>query len=162
MTLRLVPVSFKEANLFVGKYHRHNRPVLTWKFGVGVKERGGEDLVGVAMAGLPKARMLCDGETLEVNRTCTNGTRNVNSMLYGAIARAAKSLGWKRLVTYTLPSESGASLRAVGWKIEAHTEGGANGRTWQEARGSVGSVQKDLFGEDSVPLGPKLRWHREL
>ena len=105
----LVPVTLREAKSFVDLHHRHNIPPLTWKFGVGLSNGDGE-LVGVAMAGLPKARMLMQQEpfTLEINRVCTNGSRNANSMLYGAIARAAKALGWRRLVTYTLAEESGS------------------------------------------------------
>jgi hypothetical protein len=75
-----------------------------------------DDLVGVAIAGRPVARHFDDGLTLEVNRTCTDGTRNANSLLYGAIWRAAKAMGYKRCITYTQHDECGASLRAVGWK----------------------------------------------
>lgn len=72
-------------------------------------------MVGVATAGRPIARHFDDGLTLEVNRTCTDGTRNVNSLLYGAIWRAAKAMGYRRCITYTQADESGASLRAAGW-----------------------------------------------
>jgi hypothetical protein len=57
---------------------------------------------------------------LEVARTCTTGTPNVNSMLYGAAWRVAKSMGFQRMVTYTQDGESGASLRAAGWQVIAH------------------------------------------
>lgn len=67
------------------------------------------------MAGRPVARHFDDGLTLEVNRTCTDGTANANSMLYGAIWRAGKAMGYKRCITYTQHDESGASLRAAGW-----------------------------------------------
>lgn len=114
MSLELCPVSFAEAKAFVLAKHRHHKPPVGWKFGVGVAKEG--ELVGVAMAGRPVARKLDDGFTLEVNRTCTTGEKNANSMLYGAIRRAAKALGYRELVTYTLLSESGASLKAAGWK----------------------------------------------
>jgi hypothetical protein len=79
-----------------------------------------DTLVGVATVGRPVARHLDDGYTLEVNRTCTlDGTPNVNSMLYGAAWRAAKALGYRRLITYTQEGESGASLRAAGWRLIA-------------------------------------------
>jgi hypothetical protein len=61
------------------------------------------------------ARHYDDGKTLEVNRTCTDGTRNANSMLYGAVWRAARAMGYVRCITYTQHDESGASLRAAGW-----------------------------------------------
>ena len=74
-----------------------------------------EELIGVATAGRPVARHLDDGFTLEINRTCTDGTPNANSKLYGAVWRAAKAMGYKRAITYTQANETGSSLRAVGW-----------------------------------------------
>lgn len=116
--LYLCPVTFDEAVDFVGCHHRHHPAPTGHKFSIGVA-RGGE-IVGVAMVGRPVARLFDDGWTLEVNRTCTKGLpRNANSMLYGAAWRAAKALGYRRLVTYTLASESGVSLRAAGWRVVA-------------------------------------------
>jgi hypothetical protein len=116
--LEIVPVSFKQASAFVMALHRHNPPPRGWKFGVGVQDGRGV-LRGVAMAGRPVARALDDGRTLEVNRTCTDGTPNCNSMLYGAVWRAAKALGYLRAFTYTQSAETGASLRAAGWLRDA-------------------------------------------
>lgn len=110
----LVPVTLKQACAFVAKLHRHNTPPRGHKFSVGVVNDAGE-LVGVAIAGRPVARVLDDGLTLEINRTCTNGTRNANSKLYGACWRAAKAMGYRRCITYTQRRESGASLRAAGF-----------------------------------------------
>ena len=107
------PISLKTAQEFVRQHHRHNKPPVGHKFSVGLYD--GERLVGVAVAGRPVARMLDDGFTLEVTRTCTDGTRNANSMLYGAIVRAATALGYRKCVTYTQGNESGASLRGAGW-----------------------------------------------
>lgn len=115
--LILCPVSFREAAAFVARHHRHHKPPRGMKFAVGVENS--EQLVGVAIASRPVARMFDDGVTLEVARTCTLGHPNANSMLYGATWRAAKALGYRRLVTYTLASESGSSLRAAGWRIVA-------------------------------------------
>jgi hypothetical protein len=115
--LQLVPVNFATAAGFVELWHRHNVPPIGHKFSIGVAS--GEVLVGVAIVGRPVARHYDDGRTLEVNRTCTDGTRNANSMLYGAAWRAASALGYRRLITYTQADESGASLRAVGWRVLA-------------------------------------------
>jgi len=49
----------------------------------------------------------------------TDGTPNACSMLYAACWRAAKALGYRRLVTYTQDGETGASLRAAGWHVIA-------------------------------------------
>lgn len=110
----IVPVTFRQACKFVQDLHRHNKPPRGHKFSIGLALECGE-LVGVAMAGRPIARHFDDGLTLEVNRTCTDGTRNANSMLYGAVRRAAWGMGYQRIITYTQADESGASLRAAGF-----------------------------------------------
>ena len=71
------------------------------------------------MAGRPVARHYDDGQTLEVHRVATDGHKNANSMIYGALTRAAFALGYTRVITYTQADESGASLRAAGWRVLA-------------------------------------------
>lgn len=122
MSLVVTPINLDEANAFVSKHHRHHRPVPGAKFSVAVSD--GAEVRGVAIVGRPVARMSDDGWTLEVNRCCTDGTRNACSMLYGAAWRAAKALGYRKLVTYTLPEEGGASLRAAGWRLIGERGGG--------------------------------------
>jgi hypothetical protein len=117
VSLRIVPVSFADACDFVTAWHRHHQAPVGHKFSLGVTD--GEKLVGVAIVGRPVARHFDDGRTLEVLRTATDGTSNANSMLYGAAWRAAKALGYDRLITYTQDGEPGTSLRAAGWRIVA-------------------------------------------
>ena len=116
--LRIVPITFEDACGFVAMWHRHHQPPVGHKFSIGVVDPD-DRLVGVAMVGRPVARSFDDGLTLEVNRTATDGTPNANSALYGAAWRAAKALGYRRLITYTQASESGASLRGAGWRVVA-------------------------------------------
>ena len=118
VSLHIVPVSFRQACAFIAEHHRHHKPPRGMKFCLGLADDTGT-LVGVATVGRPVARAYDDGLTLEVNRTATDGTPNANSMLYAACWRAAKGLGYDRLITYNLPHESGASLRAAGWQIVA-------------------------------------------
>jgi hypothetical protein len=161
--LTLVPVTLREAKRFVGSHHRHNLPPVTWKWGVGLTVAGSDDLVAVAMASLPVARGLNDGRTLEVQRVCSVGVPNACSMLYGAITRAAKALGYRRLVTYTLASEPGSSLRASGWtKVgELDRNGRPEGRRgWNS--GPRFRVEVDLFGNERAPMAPKIRWEKAL
>lgn len=113
--LEVVPVAFDVACAFVDEQHRHHRRPPGMKFCLGVEHDN--QLVGVAIAGRPVARLLQDGRTVEVLRTVTDGTPNVNSMLYGAIWRAAKALGYRRAITYIQEGEPGTSLRAVGWVV---------------------------------------------
>ncbi len=45
-------------------------------------------------------------------------------MLYSAAARAAKAMGFLKIQTYILETETGTSLKASGWKLEGKTIGG--------------------------------------
>lgn len=158
-SLRLVPVFRKDVQKFIARHHRHNIPSISSIFNIGLEADG--ELIGVAMVGVPKARMLMNGRTLEVTRTCVRDVaKNVNSMLYGACARAAEALGWGELITYTLPSESGASLKASGWEMD---EGEFGGKVagWSSERNRHNSAS-DMFGAARIPDGPKLRWRKKL
>ena len=136
--LTIVPMTFREACAFVAEHHRHNAPPRGTKFALGVVDDTGR-LRGVAMVGRPVARSYDDGLTAEVNRTCTDGCPNANSALYGAAWRAARAMGYRRLVTYTQAGETGSSLRGAGWRVVAE----------RAERGS--------WAESSV----RLRWLRE-
>lgn len=137
----IVPATFRCACDFVRALHRHNKAPRGHKFSIGLENNG--ILVGVAMAGRPIARHFDDGLTLEVNRTCTDGSRNANSMLYGAIRRAAWGMGYKRIITYTQRDESGASLRAAGFvpvkTLPARAGWAASSVKMKEQRDPVGN-----------------------
>jgi hypothetical protein len=155
MALELVPVTLLDARKFVRDHHRHCDPPFAWRFGVGVAEDG--ELVGVAMANMPVNRAhAVDRFVLEVQRTCTTGAKNANSMLYGAVARAAKALGYRSLITYTLEGETGASLRAAGWVAEAEVLGKPG---WLN---HPRPAHPRLFGERKVPEEQKIRWRKTL
>lgn len=143
MALTLQPVTFAEACAFVRTHHRHHEPPVGWLFGCAVNDGG--TVVGVAMVGRPVARMLQDGYTAEVTRLCTDGTPHAASMLYGACWRAAKALGYRRLITYILADEPGTSLRAAGWRLIGQRGGGSWSR---EGRPRV----------DTHPIGQKQLW----
>jgi hypothetical protein len=116
------PISLEEANAFVASKHRHHPSVVGHKFSIAAFL--GEQLVGVVIVGRPVSRHRDDGATLEVTRLCTDGTANACSFLYGKAARAAFALGYRRIGTYTLPNEGGASLRASGWTLIGERGGG--------------------------------------
>ena len=126
--LTLIPVSLAQANEFVRQHHRHHKPVTGHKFSIGCAENG--RLCAVAIVGRPVSRYLDDGFTLEVNRLCSDGTKNACSILYAAAARAARAMGYRKIITYTLDTESGASLRAAGWT----NAGLAGGKAWTGSR----------------------------
>ena len=103
--LRLRPISLRDANEYVRQHHRHHKPVAGQKFSIGCTD--GEKIVGVAIVGRPVSRYLDDGWTLEVNRLCTDGSHNACSMLYAAAWRATRAMGYHKLITYILDTESG-------------------------------------------------------
>lgn len=145
--MNLVPITLRQANAYVRRLHRHSNPVAGQKFAVGLAV--GDELRGVAIAGRPVARGLDDGLTIEILRVCTDGIRNGCTRLYGACCRAAAALGYRVAVTYTLESETGASLKAAGFKAVA----GVRDRQWDCA--SRPREERDL-------VGGKIRWERGL
>lgn len=147
--LTVVPVTFAEACEYIRRHHRHHRPPVGHVFSVAVANDETREIVGVATVGRPVARYLQDGWTLEVNRCATDGTPNACSALYSAARKTAFALGYRRLVTYTLPDEGGASLRGAGWK----EIGRAGGGSWScKSRPRV----------DTHPLQEKIRWEAPL
>ena len=121
--MKAVPIGWREAKEFVERVHRHHFSPQGWKFGLGAMKDN--VLVGVVMVGRPVSRMFDDGKTAEVIRLATDGTRNACSFLYGAAARAAFALGFKRIGTYILASEPGTSLTAANWRCVGETGGGS-------------------------------------
>lgn len=144
----LQPVSLKDAIAFTKRYHRHHPYSHGGKWAVGVND--GTELVGVAIIGRPVARLNDDGWTAEVTRCCArDGFKNVASMLYGAAWRAARAMGYRRLITYTLKSESGGSLVASGYRCIGECGGG----TWN---------RKNRPRTDKHPTEGKMLWERTL
>ena len=121
--LTVVPCEFDEANAFIARHHRHHQPLKFHKFSLAVADEAGE-IRAVCMVNRPTARMLDDGMTLEVTRLASDGCPNACSCLYGAAWRAAKALGYGKLITYILESESGTTLKASGWKLIGKRGGG--------------------------------------
>lgn len=147
--LKIVPLELRELNVLVAELHRHHKPVRGHRFCIGVEDNG--RLVGGCAVGRPVARLAgSPKEVLEVTRLVTDGTRNACSMLYGAAARIGKELGYRRIQTYILASENGASLRASGWVLE---DGQCGGGPWSR----VGRPRPD-----TQPAELKQRWAKSL
>lgn len=146
MALSLSPISFGDAADFVRQHHRHHTPPQGHKFSIAAMDEG--ELVGVVIVGRPVARRRDDGFTLEVTRLCTIGKRNACSFLYAAASKAAFAMGYRRIGTYILETETGTSLVAAGWKMIGQTPG----KSW-----SVPSRAR----KDSHPLGPKTLFEKQ-
>lgn len=144
--LACVPIELREANQFIAAVHRHHAPVVGHRFSIGAVDESGV-LRGVCVVGRPVARLAGHPrEVAEVTRLATDGTYNACSILYAAAARACKAIGFRRIQTYTLPSEGGASLRAAGWVCE----GSAGGRQWKHTDGKPRRTDQ--------PTEVKTRW----
>lgn len=141
--LEATPLELRQANDFVASLHRHHDPVHRDKFRIGATLNG--KLVGVVQVGRPVARMLDDGKTVEVVRLCTDGTKDVCSFLYSKAARIAKEMGYSKIITYILESESGASLRAAGWSEEVTTSGGSWDRPSRQRSTTAPTIPKRRF-----------------
>ena len=142
--LAIRPCSLRQARAFVQEHHRHHDMPQGGLWAVALLRRG--ELVGVAIAGRPVSRMLEREGCCEIIRVCVlPGVPNGCSMLYGRCRRIAQAFGYVRVITYTLESESGASLRASGWQAVARSRGGS----WSKpARPRL----------DHHPLEAKVRW----
>jgi hypothetical protein len=141
--MKVTPLTLRAARAYVDEHHRHHRAPQGGLFAVGAEVNG--RMVGCAIVGKPVARMLNDGQTVEITRMCTDGTRNACSFLYRACVRIANAMGYRKVITYTLPEEGGASLRGAGFKHTSTSRGGS----W--SRPSRGRT-------DTHPLQAKLRW----
>ena len=145
-SLRLKPITYRQACEFIRLHHRHHGPPQGCKFCVGAFVD--ETMVACAVCGRPVSRELDKGEICEITRLCSDGTPNACSFLYGACCRIAKAMGYKRIITYTLISENGASLRASNFVCE----GIAGGKKWSGVRDRG----------QNIPAEMKNRWSKEL
>ena len=148
--LELWPMPMSHAKQYIEEHHRHHKPPIGSLFALCAVVNS--DLVGVVIVGRPVARMSDDGITAEVVRCCTQGHKNACSFLYGAAWRAARALGYRRLLTYTLPEEGGASLRASGWR----EDGPAGGGSWKREQQPYWQPRNGV--SDQHPLSVKTRW----
>jgi hypothetical protein len=144
---RVAEIALAQANAYVTQFHRHLNGVVGHVASLALYDDAG--MRGVLILGRPLARHQDDGSTAEVLRVCTDGSRNACSKLYGAARRWAKRNGRRRLVTYTLPEEPGASLRGAGFICTGATRGGSWNRTGR-ARA------------DKAPTVAKTRWEMRV
>ena len=155
--LEIRPISIRAANAFVEQNHRHHGVKTGCRFAIACYEGG--QLHGVAICSNPVARNADDGLTLEVARLCTDGTRNACSKLYGACARIARDMGFRKVQTYILESEDGTSLKASGWICEG-IAGRPSWNQWESQRQKERNECKQigLFDEKKPPKEMKTRW----
>ena len=149
--LTLKPCGRDLAVAFILKHHRHRQPSQGYKFALAALDAA-ELVRGVVMVGRPAARALDDGWTAQVLRCCTDGCFDACSFLMAASWRVCLAMGYRKLITYTLPAEGGASLKALrqqGWRL-VNENAGAAGRSWAQR-----SKSRPRTNDDAAP---KHRW----
>lgn len=144
--MKVVPCTVKAAVRWVATTHRHLPDLQGGLFAAAIADDAGWH--GVAVAGNPPRVWQGTGRFV-ISRVATDGIGNGCSMLYGAICRAAKALGYSEAWTYTLPEEPGTSLRAAGFTDMGLTDGGEWGRAKRPRN-------------KAVRPEPKRRWRRQL
>ena len=149
---RLGYIRRDDARAFLRSHHRHHKPPQGAILHLGCWE--GDELVGVAFLGRPESPVEQARGTWELTRVATAGGEHVCSAIYGYARRVVQLLaGGAKLITYTLPEEGGASLRAAGWIPEATVEG----RDW--ANCPRRRRQPKLFDAPAqAPTTDKIRW----
>ena len=149
--MNTVPISIREANAWVSLIHRHNAPVGSALWAIAAEHAG--VIVGVAIIGRPVARALCDGRTVEVRRLCVTGVapKGACSYLYGAARRIAGAFGYRKVITYTLETEGGASLRGAGWRPTK----ASHPHQWKRSEAGKDRAAQDICGQQ------KIRWEAE-
>jgi len=146
--MKVQPLELRQANELVSRLHRHHKPVQGHRFSIGLVVD--DVLVGAAICGRPVARHYDPLKVLEVTRLVTDGTKNACSALYAAAARIAKQMGYERIQTYVLASETGVTLKAAGWV----NEGAAGGGQWKHTDGKPRRTDQ--------PIELKARWAKSL
>ncbi len=144
--LQIMPISIRQADKFIEVYHRHNKKAGNGKFAIACYNE--RILVGVSIGGRPRSRHLDNGKTFEVYRVCTDGTRNATSFLYARMKRIAQLMGYLKSITYSLQTEKGSSLKAIGAIVEKSVH---HNRQWN----NYGKIKRS---SQTVTTEPKYRW----
>jgi hypothetical protein len=140
MSLAPARVTKDVADDFVARLHRHHDPDQGCRFVVGVWDVERDKLCGVGVVGRPRARAIDQEGVVEVTRCCTDGTANACSFIYARAANIARDCGFRAIITYTLSSEGGASLRALGWWGEQLDVGS---QSWSNRAGREDAIRAD-------------------
>lgn len=129
MILTNVKLSLQEAQSFVAENHRHSEPLKRHKFSIGAVDYKDSNaigfdvnsLLGIATVDVPSSKWNRRRDHVEIRRLCTKGQKDVASFLLGKAKSACFAMGYKCVITYTRPHESGISLKASGFWMQKAT-----------------------------------------
>lgn len=159
LRLTVESITVKEARRIVKEWHRHLPDVQGGLFAAAVAMQAA--VVGVAIAGNPP-RLWQGTGALVISRVATNEHKNACSKLYGAMCRAAEALGYYEAWTYTLPEESGESLRGAGFFEMGLTRGGEHDRPSRPRKPAVRPNRKLRWLRALAPNGADDRWRETI
>lgn len=152
------PITIKRANEFIEKNHRHHRPTArnTGRWALAAYDLNNK-MVGAVIAGNPVSATYMDGVTIELTRLCVHESapKGTCSFLISRCCSIWKMMGGEKIITYTLASETGASLRGAGWTLAATVK---PHKRWLNKTKSDGIARADLH----VYTVSKYRWERIL
>lgn len=156
--LKVTPTTIKKANEFVKEHHRHHRPTTnnTGRWALSAYDNSGS-LVGVIIAANPISPFLMDGYTLELTRVCVSekAPKGTCSFLISRCCKIWKEMGGRKVITYTLSTESGSSLKGAGWKeagkVKPH-------KRWTNRNRVDGKSREDL----TIYSLEKIRWEKTI
>lgn len=147
-TTRWLPL--REACGFIARHHRHHVPPQGGIVALGLWED--EKLVGIGILGRPLARAAQMNGDAELIRLCVlPDVAHAASALQARMKRVAQSLGFRRMLTYTLADEAGTSMRAAGMQRDIDLTRGGEWTT--PTRKRLAAIH---------PTARKIRWWTEL
>lgn len=141
------PVTVTAAKAWVRQVHRHLPEIQGGLFASSVWNEDGPAAMGIAIN--PPRVWLGTGRIVIGRVAAMPDLEPVGdhaapacTMIYASLCRAAKALGWREAWTYTLPSESGASLRAAGFIYMGETRGEEWDRPSRRRKAAVSPAKK--------------------
>jgi len=152
------PITIKNANEFIKSFHRHHRPTIrnSGRWAMAALDNN-QNVVGVVIAGNPVSASFMDGFTIELTRLCVKegAPKGTCSFLLGKCCSIWRTMGGKRVITYTLESESGASQRSGGWTLAGTVKPHSR---WQDKSKIDGIARASL----QVYEVTKNRWEKDI
>ena len=114
---------------FIRLHHRHSKPLKRHMFSIGAFSPIAERLIlGVATIDHCSSKYNQRRDHIEISRVCVrpdvDAGNNVASFLIGKACQAVFAMGYRVIITYSQPHESGASRKAAGFCIQEQTKGG--------------------------------------
>ena len=152
--MKHVNLKLSEAQAFVKRFHRHSKPLKRHMFSIGAYSNFlmwseglcfPSGLEGIVTVDRCSSAWSKERNFVEIRRVCLSpkAKKNTASFLIGKAKTACFAMGYSKIVTYTQPHESGASLLAAGfWIADYHVKRYADNRIEGLIRWECSSYEK--------------------